>query len=173
MQFVPETCQTQLVSLNLLSVREPTYHIARFLPSIKDSKAPFIFAWQVSKCISFFLGILEVASHSQIDASLLALFLSHRGGGGICEAVHLGLQTGLAQKSASVLGTSHGSRQKPERAMVQIMVPGRKEHVSMTVAWALDHDPMDPIKHAMQKHNAEATPEAAPEDPKRAFRVSS
>ena len=35
-----------LSSANLMEVA-PTYHIARFLPSIKDSKAPFTYALQV------------------------------------------------------------------------------------------------------------------------------
>ncbi len=47
MQFGPETCVAKLVSLNLVSLKEPTTHISRFIPSIRDSKAPFIFVWQV------------------------------------------------------------------------------------------------------------------------------
>ena len=35
-----------LSSANLVEVT-PTFHIARYLPSIKDSKAPFTFALQV------------------------------------------------------------------------------------------------------------------------------
>ena len=39
-----------LSSANLVEVA-PTFHIARYLPSIKDSKAPFTFALQVSALI--------------------------------------------------------------------------------------------------------------------------
>ena len=46
-QIGPDNCEAKLVSLNLVSLKEPTFHIARFLPSIRDSKAPFIFVWQV------------------------------------------------------------------------------------------------------------------------------
>ena len=51
-QFGPETCEAKLVSLNLVSLKEPTFHISRFLPSIRDSKAPFIFVWQVHATLS-------------------------------------------------------------------------------------------------------------------------
>ena len=40
-----------LASANLLEV-QPTFHIARFLPSIKDSQAPFTFVLQVRCCVS-------------------------------------------------------------------------------------------------------------------------
>ena len=48
-QVTPDTCQAQLLSVNLVSLKEPTFHIARFLPSIRDSKAPFVFVWQVRR----------------------------------------------------------------------------------------------------------------------------
>ena len=43
-----------LSSANLVEVT-PTFHIARFLPSIKDSKAPFTFALQVSSPVLHYM----------------------------------------------------------------------------------------------------------------------
>ena len=36
-----------LVSLNLLQLENPTYHIAPYLPSVKASNAPLLFIWHV------------------------------------------------------------------------------------------------------------------------------
>lgn len=47
LQVLPDAPVCSLVSLNLLSMAEPTFHIARFLPSIRDSKAPLHFIWHV------------------------------------------------------------------------------------------------------------------------------
>lgn len=46
-QVLPDATVCSLVSLNLLSLAEPTFHIARFLPSVRDSKAPLLFIWHV------------------------------------------------------------------------------------------------------------------------------
>ncbi|KAK9818359.1 hypothetical protein WJX72_011272 [[Myrmecia] bisecta] len=37
----------RLSSVNLMAVDEPTFHIARFLPSIHNQRAPFTFVWQI------------------------------------------------------------------------------------------------------------------------------
>ncbi len=46
-QVLPERPECRLASVNLVSVAEPTMHIARFLPSIRDSPAPLTFVWHV------------------------------------------------------------------------------------------------------------------------------
>jgi len=46
-QVLPERPECRLASVNLVSVAEPTFHIARFLPSIRDSPAPLTFVWHV------------------------------------------------------------------------------------------------------------------------------
>ncbi|KAK9906580.1 hypothetical protein WJX75_004515 [Coccomyxa subellipsoidea] len=46
-KVLPDAPVCSLVSLNLLSLAEPTFHIARFLPSVRDSKAPLLFIWHV------------------------------------------------------------------------------------------------------------------------------
>jgi hypothetical protein len=46
-QILPDAPVCELVSLNLVTVAEPTFHIARFLPSVRDSKAPLLFVWHV------------------------------------------------------------------------------------------------------------------------------
>ena len=61
-QIGPENCVAKLVSLNLVSLKEPTFHIARFLPSIRDSKAPFIFVWQVRSCSPSLAPTLGITS---------------------------------------------------------------------------------------------------------------
>jgi len=43
----PLDTKCRLSAMELVSVSAPTPHIARFLPSIRDSKAPFTFVWQV------------------------------------------------------------------------------------------------------------------------------
>lgn len=50
-QVLPDAPVCSLVSLNLVSLAEPTFHIARFLPSVRESKAPLLFIWHVSSCI--------------------------------------------------------------------------------------------------------------------------
>ena len=47
-QVLPEAPVCTLVSLNLLQVEKPTYHIAPYLPSVKASTAPLLFIWHVS-----------------------------------------------------------------------------------------------------------------------------
>ena len=47
-QVIPEAPVCTLVSLNLLQVEKPTYHIAPYLPSVKASTAPLLFIWHVS-----------------------------------------------------------------------------------------------------------------------------
>ncbi|BDA46094.1 probable translocator protein at N-terminal half [Coccomyxa sp. Obi] len=46
-KVLPDAPVCSLVSLNLVSLAEPTFHIARFLPSVRDSKAPLLFIWHV------------------------------------------------------------------------------------------------------------------------------
>lgn len=48
MQVLPDAPVCSLISLNLVSLAEPTFHIARFLPSVRNSKAPLLFIWHVS-----------------------------------------------------------------------------------------------------------------------------
>ena len=47
LQILPDAPVCALVSLNLVTVAEPTFHIARFLPSIRDHPAPLLFVWHV------------------------------------------------------------------------------------------------------------------------------
>ena len=47
MQYTPSESVMQLSSVNLITQSKPCFHIARFLPSIRDCQAPFTFAWQV------------------------------------------------------------------------------------------------------------------------------
>ena len=46
-QVLPEAPVCSLVSLNLLQLENPTYHIAPYLPSVKASNAPLLFIWHV------------------------------------------------------------------------------------------------------------------------------
>lgn len=46
-QVLPERPECRLASVNLVVVAEPTFHISRFLPSIRDSPAPLTFVWHV------------------------------------------------------------------------------------------------------------------------------
>ncbi|KAK9821914.1 hypothetical protein WJX81_003424 [Elliptochloris bilobata] len=46
-KVLPEKPECRLESVNLVVVAEPTFHIARFLPSIRDSPAPLTFVWHV------------------------------------------------------------------------------------------------------------------------------
>ena len=58
-----------LVSLNLLQVEKPTYHIAPYLPSVKASTAPLLFIWHVSSS-SFGMSFLFICSeYSLLDLS--------------------------------------------------------------------------------------------------------
>ena len=51
-QYAPTKSAMQFSSVNLITQSKPCFHIARFLPSIRDCQAPFTFAWQVllSEC---------------------------------------------------------------------------------------------------------------------------
>ena len=51
-QVLPERPECRLASVNLVAVAEPTFHIARFLPSIRDSSAPLTFVWHVRRSFS-------------------------------------------------------------------------------------------------------------------------
>lgn len=46
-QYEPDAPAMTLGSVNLINQKRHTFHIARFLPSIRDSPAPFTFVWQV------------------------------------------------------------------------------------------------------------------------------
>ena len=46
-QVLPERPVCPLHSMNLLSMARPTFHIARFLPSIHAADAPLLFIWHV------------------------------------------------------------------------------------------------------------------------------
>ena len=47
MQVLPDAPVCRLVSLNLLQLEKPTFHIAPYLPSVKASKSPLLFIWHV------------------------------------------------------------------------------------------------------------------------------
>ena len=47
-KIAPPTTRARLVAVELVRVATPVPHIARFLPSISASPAPFTFVWQVS-----------------------------------------------------------------------------------------------------------------------------
>ncbi len=53
MQVLPDAPVCRLVSLNLLQLEKPVYHIAPFLPSVKASTAPLLFIWHVRSSLSF------------------------------------------------------------------------------------------------------------------------
>ncbi|KAK9806515.1 hypothetical protein WJX73_005835 [Symbiochloris irregularis] len=46
-KYEPEAPAMTLGSVNLINQKRHTFHIARFLPSIRDSPAPFTFVWQI------------------------------------------------------------------------------------------------------------------------------
>lgn len=46
-QVLPDAPVCKLVSLNLLQLEKPTFHIAPYLPSVKASHAPLLFIWHV------------------------------------------------------------------------------------------------------------------------------
>lgn len=60
LQWVPPAPELTLFAMDLLSVAEPTYHIARYLPSLKNSNFPFHFLWQV---ICHFPLLLPLSVH--------------------------------------------------------------------------------------------------------------
>ena len=55
-QILPGAPVCALVSLNLVTVAEPTFHIARFLPSIRDHKAPLLFVTGLRCCFCWVLS---------------------------------------------------------------------------------------------------------------------
>lgn len=49
MQVLPDAPVCRLVSLNLLQLEKPIFHIAPYLPSVKASTAPLLFIWHVRR----------------------------------------------------------------------------------------------------------------------------
>lgn len=60
LQYAPGSSVLQFSSVNLITQSKPCFHIARFLPSIKDCQAPFTFAWQVSMMTELALAAAQL-----------------------------------------------------------------------------------------------------------------
>ena len=52
-QYTPTASALQFSSVNLVTQAKPCFHVARYLPTIRDCQAPFTLAWQVSLCLHF------------------------------------------------------------------------------------------------------------------------
>ena len=130
----------RLVSLNLVTVAEPTFHIARFLPSIRDSRAPLLFVWHVSgpfpchDCWSIRLS--WPAFFPSVFFSPRASMLCKRTCARQPGAASL-LQVGPPVTSCQ---EGEGSLQPCCCGPAQVLVPG-KQNYSLALAWALDYDP--------------------------------
>ena len=88
-QYAPNSSAMQFSSVNLITQSKPCFHIARFLPSIKDCQAPFTFAWQVR------ISLAAADLRSQISFQLRSSFAAGDGAGQAELLPHLGLVSAL------------------------------------------------------------------------------